>query len=132
MLWTTIVGMLAHFDNLSILSRLKNGEYRAEEAESKAGSSQGNSAGAGKESANAKQTTETSGERPPPEITKTTDSGIALFSLDDNASIAESTTAITEQDASRVINGITRDWVSGKDRISLARALTFLPNEIKA
>ena len=61
----------AFFDNLSILTRLQNGEFRAEETESKAGSGQSDSAGAEKEPAIPKQETEASGERPPPEITET-------------------------------------------------------------
>ena len=67
-------------------------------------------------------------------IDKAQDSGVAMFSLDDNVSVAESTGSVTEQDASRVISGITNDWAGavGKDRVSLSRTYNDLPDEVKA
>jgi hypothetical protein len=42
-----------------------------------------------------------------------------MFSLDDNVVVTESTAAITEQDASRVIKSITADRLDGNDCTSM-------------
>lgn len=59
------------------------------------------------------------------------ESGAALIGLDDNLPITKSATAITEQDASRVIDNIAADWRGGNDRVSLARSYENHPANVK-
>ena len=54
-----------------------------------------------------------------------------LFRRDDDVSISKPTTTVSEQDASRVIAGITNDWAGGKDRVSLVDTYAALPESIK-